>query len=57
MHSGGVNKTDALPTAPNDPIKFTPLVGSGEIKLIFVRKGREAVVRFSVCWGLKKPSR
>jgi hypothetical protein len=33
MHSGGVNKTDTAHTAPNDTIKFTPLFGSGELKL------------------------
>ena len=33
MHSGGVNKTDTAQTAPNDTIKFTPLFGSGELKL------------------------
>ena len=33
MHSGGVNKTDTAHTAPNDTFKFTPLFGSGEIKL------------------------
>lgn len=33
MHSGGVNKTDTARTAQNDTVKFTPLFGSGEIKL------------------------
>ena len=33
MQSGGVNKTDTAQTAPNDTIKFTPLFGSGELKL------------------------
>ena len=33
MHSGGVTKTDTAQTAPNDTIKFTPLFGSGEVKL------------------------
>ncbi len=33
MHSGGVNKTDTAYTAQNDTVKFTPLFGSGEIKL------------------------
>jgi len=33
MHSGGVTKTDTAQSAPNDTIKFTPLFGSGEVKL------------------------
>jgi hypothetical protein len=33
VHSGGVNKTDTAHTAQNDTVKFTPLFGSGEIKL------------------------
>jgi hypothetical protein len=33
LNSGGVNKTDTAHTAPNDTFKFTPLFGSGEIKL------------------------
>jgi hypothetical protein len=33
MHRGGVNKTDTAHIAPNDTFKFTPPLGSGEIKL------------------------
>jgi hypothetical protein len=33
MHSRGVKKTDTANPAQNDTFKFTPLFGSGEIKL------------------------
>ncbi len=34
MHrGGGVNKTDTAHAAHNDTVKFSPLFGSGEIKL------------------------